>query len=75
MDSRTVKLPKAVYSEAALRKAATDYQGICKVEISNEGSNYACKVSNSVVDLTLTMNEYLNYLIEVSNSEYVNGSM
>lgn len=59
---------KEVYPISAIMQAIQDYKRVSTIEVSEEGDNYCCTFTRSVVDRTRVVHEFDNYLIELLNS-------
>ena len=62
-----IYLPSAVYSERLIDRAISDYRSICNIVKKKQRNGTICVFSKSLTDLELTVCEFSNYLIELSN--------
>ena len=67
-DAIELFFPTSIYSEGMVRRAAYDYQDICDCEISVLPDGINCRFHDSVTELELTVLEFSNYLVELSNA-------
>lgn len=67
-----LNFPKSIYRKKDILRAIWDYQKICEIELCENSLDFICSFSKSKVDITMTIYEFANYLIELSNtrSEY-----
>lgn len=63
-----ISFPKIIYSEATILRAIQDYSAICRIEMSQSSTEYNCSFFDCKVNQQLTIHEFANYLIELSNS-------
>jgi hypothetical protein len=64
-----IALASAIYPPECLRQAAAAYQGLCSVRIVDETPTaYSIEISRSghIVDEKELINEFLNYLLDLS---------
>ncbi|MDQ3803557.1 MAG: HxsD-like protein [Acidobacteriota bacterium] len=69
-----VALSSAIYPSECLRQAAAAYHGLCSVRIVKESpSGYSIEISRSadVADGEQLVNEFLNYLLDLSLEKYL----
>ena len=73
---RQVKLSSTIYPPECLKEAITAYQGLCTVRILDE-SPMSCTIqlrsSTAEVSELQTMNEFLNYLLDLSLEKHIGG--
>lgn len=63
-----ISFPKAIYSDVTIQRAICDYSPLCRIEMVQDATKYVCCFWDCRVDLQLTIHEFANYLIELSNS-------
>jgi len=69
-------LSSAIYPVECLREAAVAYQGLCSVEIIGESSTgYSIEIRRAVniADGTQLVNEFLNYLLDLSLEKHLSA--
>lgn len=66
--NNSVKFSKAIYNEANILRAIQDYRDICRIELDENSDEFICSFFDCKVELLLTVYEFANYLIELSNS-------
>lgn len=74
MKKLSLTYPKSVYNMAQVERAAQDYQGICRVAVTEDSADIICTFSRSIAGLERTALEFSNYLIELANAENTDGS-
>lgn len=68
MANNELKLCSSIYKLAAVNYATERYSSISEVTVSTEGNYYICRFNNCTYDLCVTMREFENFVIQVSNS-------
>lgn len=63
-----IEFDLAIYSENAILRALDDYRGICTIVISKTNCLLICEFSECKYDLKDTMDEFLNYVIDLMNT-------
>lgn len=67
-----VEFDLAIYSETALLKAIADYKEICTIRFNKADGYMICKFSDCRYELSVTINEFSNYVIDLMNmNDYV----
>lgn len=73
MNARLLLSP-AIYPPECLREAAAAYQGLCSVEVfGTSPAGYSIEITGSadVADGKQLLNEFLNYLLDLSLEKYL----
>ena len=63
-----MRYPANVYPLDVIQRAIADYRHICLISYKISKAETVCCFRNSVTDLTRTVQEFSNYLIELINS-------
>lgn len=63
-----VKLNGALYPTWAVQRAMADYAGLAIITAEDNGEYCICHFDGCRYDESLTMREFLNYLIDLLNS-------
>ena len=72
--STRVALSSAIYPTECLREASAAYRGLCSVKIVGEApTGYGIEISRSadVADEKQLVNEFLNYLLDLSLEKHL----
>lgn len=67
--SSTLNLSKDVYPQSCLEMAQTAYNDIATIEITESRRYWQCNFSSCVADDQITMQEFENYCIGLTNSK------
>ncbi len=68
MANNELKLCGDIYKLDAVNYAAEKYSDISEVSINTDENYYVCRFNNCTYDLHITMQEFENFVIQVSNS-------
>lgn len=68
-----VKLHKDIYPLWAVKKGISDYAALATITDEDAGEHYVCRFEKCRYEEALTVNEFLNYLIDVVNSQRDKG--
>ena len=60
-------LSKQIYEKKYILHTISTYEDICKIVIYEEADKWICNFEKSKYDLELTIREFENYLIALSN--------
>ena len=61
---------KNVYPREVIIYAINDYKNISEIELYKENNDYyRCRFNKCLLDPSIVMNEFANYLIEILNSK------
>lgn len=63
----SLELDKEIYRKDIICRAITDYSHICKIELKERRDRFICIFSKSKASLEMTVYEFGNYLVELSN--------
>lgn len=69
MENNELRLCRKIYDLKDITFSVNSYAGIADILIQQEESYIICKFTNCIYDLTKTMQEFENYLIQYSNSK------
>jgi hypothetical protein len=71
-----IVLSSAIYTRECLREAAAAYRGLCTVNVLRESAGeYSIEITRSgeVVDERQLVNEFLNYLLDLSLEKHLSA--
>lgn len=68
MKSNELKLNKKIYDLSDVDCSVRSYKNIANITVHQDECYIICKFTNCVYELTQTINEFENYLIQLSNS-------
>lgn len=63
-----VLLDSEIYPEQIIAHAAADYAALAFIEIEKDEKYFICKFSQCRYDKKQTIQEFLNYLVDLANS-------
>lgn len=66
--STKISLSKEIYPVQTIERAIADYAALASVETYEENGRVTCCFSQCRYDEELTVNEFLNYLVDLLNS-------
>lgn len=61
------KLKKELFTIEDISQTISAFSSLCKIKIEEKDIEYICRVEHSDYDDTETLNEFENYLIDLSN--------
>jgi len=61
-------LEREIYSESMIKKAIEDYSLIAQIKMDKNDSGIVCTFIKTEYDLDKTIDEFENYLIDLTNS-------
>lgn len=62
-----LKLNKTIYSEECIRYAGLKYESIAEIDISENGGYFICEFKKCLYDISETMREFENFVIEYTS--------
>ena len=62
-----VEFDLTIYSESAVLRAIEDYREICNIAVSVKNGLLICEFSDCKYELTATIHEFSNYVIDLMN--------
>lgn len=64
-----IRLHKDIYPLWAVNKGISDYAALAVITDKDDGEYHVCQFEKCRYEESLTVNEFLNYLIDVVNSQ------
>lgn len=74
MSHNDLYLIKEIYIKSAIYKAIEDYHLISKIDLSENNFYYICSFTFCQYDVTETIKEFENYVIDLMNCRDMNES-
>ena len=72
MSNNVLCIVKELYSKNAVLKAITDYQAISSIRLTENEHYYICSFNDCKYNLSETMKEFENYVIDLMNCRGIN---